>query len=139
MEMEVDRLKQVALDVRKNAYVPYSRFAVGAALLDGEGRIHAGCNVENAAFGPTNCAERTALFRAIADGVKPGSFRGIAVAADSRRPVPPCGVCRQVMAELCPPDMPVWLGNLDGEWERTTVRELLPGAFSPQDMDKNEA
>lgn len=135
MEMELNRLKQIALDARKKAYVPYSGFAVGAALLDEEGRIHPGCNVENAAYGPTNCAERTALFSAIAGGAKPGSFRGIAVVADSDRPVPPCGICRQVMAELCPPDMPVWLGNLKGEWAETTVAGLLPGAFLPQDLD----
>lgn len=135
MEMDGNRLKQAALDARQHAYVPYSRFAVGAALLDDEGRIHPGCNVENAAYGPTNCAERTALFRAVADGVKPGAFRAMAVVADSRRPVPPCGVCRQVMAELCPPDMPVWLGNLQGEWIKTEVAHLLPGAFTPRDLD----
>lgn len=138
MEMEVNRLKQAALEARGNAHVPYSRFAVGAALLDDRGRIHMGCNVENAAYGATNCAERTALFRAVADGVKPGAFRGLAVAAASGRPVPPCGICRQVMAELCPPDMPVWLGNVAGDWIATSVRDLLPGAFSPRDMDMNE-
>lgn len=138
MEMDGNRLKQMALDARRHAYVPYSRFAVGAALLDDEGHIHPGCNVENAAYGPTNCAERTALFRAVADGVKPGAFRAMAVVADSERPVPPCGVCRQVMAELCPPDMPVWLGNLRGEWIKTDVAHLLPGAFTPRDLDKTD-
>jgi cytidine deaminase len=136
MEMEINRLKEAAREARGNAHVPYSRFAVGAALLDDRGRIHPGCNVENAAYGAANCAERTALFRAVADGAKPGSFRGMAVIADTRRPVPPCGICRQVMAELCPPDMPVWLGNLRGEWIETRVRDLLPGAFSPQDLEE---
>jgi len=135
MEMEMNKLRQAAVEARGNAHVPYSGFAVGAALLDDRGRIHPGCNVENAAYGATNCAERTALFRAVADGAKPGAFRAMAVVAASSRPVPPCGICRQVMAELCPPDMPVWLGNLKGEWVKTTVRELLPGAFSPQDLD----
>jgi cytidine deaminase len=135
MEMEMKALREAALEARKNAYVPYSRFAVGAALLDDRGQIHPGCNVENAAYGPTNCAERTALFRAVADGAKPGAFQAMAVVADTGRPVPPCGICRQVMAELCPPDMPVWLGNLKGEWVLTSVRELLPGAFLPQDLD----
>lgn len=138
MEMDWNRLKQVALEARNNAYVPYSGFAVGAALLDDKGHIHPGCNVENAAYGPTNCGERTALFRAVADGIKPGAFRAMAVVADSERPVPPCGVCRQVMAELCPPDMPVWLGNLQGEWVKTDVAGLLPGAFSSRDMDKTD-
>jgi cytidine deaminase len=135
MEMEMKALREAALEARKNAYVPYSRFAVGAALMDDRGQLHLGCNVENAAYGPTNCAERTALFRAVADGVKPGAFRAMAVVADSGRPVPPCGICRQVMAELCPPDMPVWLGNLKGDWVQTSVRELLPGAFLPHDLD----
>lgn len=128
--MDWDQLKQAAIAARENAYVPYSHFRVGAALLDAEGVIHAGCNVENAAYGPTNCAERTALFRAIADGAAPGSFRAIAVVADTADPVAPCGVCRQVMVELCPPDMPVYMGNLQGQWVEKTVRELLPGAFT---------
>jgi len=128
--LDIETLKQAALAARERAYAPYSRFGVGAALLDEKGRIHAGCNVENAAFGPTNCAERTALFRAVADGAKPGTFRAIAVVADTEGPVSPCGVCRQVMAELCPPDMPVYMGNLRGHWKVATVRELLPGAFS---------
>lgn len=134
MEMELDRLKQSAVLARSHAYVPYSHYAVGAALLDHNGHIHTGCNVENAAYGPTNCAERTALFRAIADGLTKGQFKAIAVVADSKRPVTPCGTCRQVMAELCPPDMPVWLGNLNGQWSQTTVADLLPGAFNANDM-----
>lgn len=134
MEMEIDRLKQTAVHVRKHAYVPYSQYAVGAALLDRNGHIHAGCNVENAAYGPTNCAERTALFRAIADGLSKGDFQAIAVVADSERPVTPCGTCRQVLSELCGPDMPVWLGNLKGDWVQTTVADLLPGAFNANDM-----
>lgn len=128
--MDIAQLKQAALTARERAYAPYSHFGVGAALLDENERIHLGCNVENAAYGPTNCAERTALFRAIADGAKPGTFKALAVAADSDGPVAPCGVCRQVMAELCPPDMPVYMGNLRGQWTHMTVRELLPGAFT---------
>ncbi|GGF78248.1 cytidine deaminase [Paenibacillus albidus] len=132
-------LLQEAIKARANAYIPYSRFAVGAALLDREGHIHHGCNVENAAFGPTNCAERTALFRAIADGHKAGSFKAIAVIADTDAPVSPCGVCRQVMIELCPPDMKVILGNMKGDIFETTVRELLPGAFGPVDLAQGQA
>lgn len=123
------RLLDAALDARRRAYAPYSGFSVGAALLDEEDTVHHGCNVENAAYGPTNCAERTALFRAVADGRKAGSFRAIAVVGDTEQPITPCGVCRQVLSELCGPDMPVIMGNLKGDWAITTVSELLPGAF----------
>jgi cytidine deaminase len=102
--------------------------------MDADGHLHSGCNVENAAYGPTNCAERTALFRAIADGRKPGEFRVAAVIGDTDAPITPCGVCRQVMVELCRPDMPVLLGNLRGDYRWTTVAELLPGAFTSTDL-----
>jgi cytidine deaminase len=124
-----EQLMEHALQARERAYAPYSRFAVGSALLDKHGHIHYGCNVENGAYGPTNCAERTALFRAIADGVKRGEFAAIAVVADTSGPCTPCGVCRQVLAELCPPDMPVIMSNLKGDTMTMTVSELLPGAF----------
>jgi cytidine deaminase len=127
--MEMETLIQEAIIARERAYVPYSRFKVGAALLDEGGRVHHGCNVENAAYGPTNCAERTALFRAVADGVQPGAFQAIAVVGDTTEPISPCGICRQVLVELCPPDMPVYLTNLAGKISVTTVAELLPGAF----------
>lgn len=128
--MNEQALIQAAAEARENAYAPYSRFKVGAALLDGKGRIHRGCNVENSAYGPTNCAERTALFRAIADGAAPRSFQAIAVAGDTPEPITPCGTCRQVLAELCAPDMPVYLTNLKGNIVKTTVSALLPGAFA---------
>jgi cytidine deaminase len=137
--MDSTLLLQEAIKARINAYIPYSRFGVGAALLDENGHVHHGCNVENAAYGPTNCAERTALFRAIADGHKAGSFQAIAVVADTDEPVAPCGVCRQVMAELCPPDMKVILGNLKGDIQETTVRDLLPGSFGPVDLQQGQA
>ena len=124
------QLLAFAAEARNRAYAPYSRFRVGAVAVDGEGRLHYGCNVENAAYGPTNCAERTALFRAIADGCAPGSFRVLAVIGDTPEPIAPCGVCRQVLAELCKPDMPVVMGNLSGARRTATVAELLPGAFS---------
>lgn len=132
--MDYSVLIQEAIKARAAAYVPYSRFGVGAALLDEDGHIHYGCNIENAAYGPTNCGERTAIFRAIADGHKPGSFRAIAVVADTDGPVSPCGVCRQVMVELCGPDMPVILSNLKGDVRETTVGELLPDYFSSSDL-----
>lgn len=128
--IEIDKLVRHAIAARERAYAPYSQFRVGSALLDGQGNVHYGCNVENAAYGPTNCAERTALFRAVADGHKPGSFRAIAVVGDTDGPISPCGVCRQVLAELCAADMPVFMANLKGEIAETTVAQLLPGAFS---------
>lgn len=132
--MEKEQLMALAREVMGKAYTPYSQFNVGAALLDHQGRVHLGCNVENAAYGPTNCAERTALFRAIADGVAPRTFTAIAVIGDTDRPITPCGICRQVLVELCAPDMPVYLGNLQGEIAETTVAGLLPGAFTNEDL-----
>lgn len=137
MVMNQQELIQHAKEAMKRAYVPYSNFQVGAALLDANGDIHYGCNVENAAYGPTNCAERTALFRAIADGHKAGSFQAIAVMGDTEGPISPCGVCRQVLVELCEPDMPVYLGNLKGDIAETTVSALLPGAFTTKDLHIN--
>ncbi|MGG1877695.1 cytidine deaminase [Paenibacillus cisolokensis] len=134
--MEAGMLMQEAIKARSRAYIPYSNFGVGAALLDAEGGIHLGCNVENAAYSPTNCAERTALHRAIADGHQPGSFQAIAIVGDTEGPCTPCGVCRQVLVELCKPDMPVFLGNMKGDIQETTVSELLPGAFGPWDLQK---
>lgn len=125
-----DPLMLAARQAREAAYAPYSRFQVGAAVLTRDGRIFTGCNVENAAYGLCNCAERTALFGAIAAGCRPGDFVQLAVIADTPGPVSPCGACRQVMAELCGPAMPVLLGNLTDATESTTVGALLPGAFA---------
>lgn len=130
-----EQLLQAAKEAMTRAYVPYSKFQVGAALLDAEGNVHYGCNVENAAYSPSNCAERTALFRAIADGHAAGSFKAIAVMGDTPDPITPCGVCRQVISELCAPDMPVIMGNLKGDVRVSTVAELLPGAFSPRELE----
>lgn len=130
-KLKIDQLKliELAKEARERAYAPYSQFKVGCALLGNDGQIYLGCNVENAAYGPSNCAERTALFRAVADGCKPGSFAALAVVGDTKGPIAPCGVCRQVMAELCSPDMLVIMGNLAGQTAQSTVSELLPGAF----------
>ncbi len=125
----LDELLIHARAARDHAYAPYSNFHVGAALLTRDGRRFTGCNVENAAYGMCNCAERTALFAAIADGCKAGDFIALAVIADTPAPVSPCGACRQVMAELCDPDMPVLMGNLSGDTEQTSVAKLLPGSF----------
>ena len=136
--MNPQALLQQALVARSKAYTPYSHFKVGAALVGEDGVIHHGCNVENAAFGPTNCAERTALFRAIADGHPPRKFQAIAVIGETEGPIAPCGVCRQVLMELCDPEMPVILGNLKGDYIQTTVSALLPGAFTQKDIQHRE-
>jgi len=129
MNETAETLLHEARQARERAYAPYSHFLVGAALLTRDGRRFDGCNVENGAYGLCNCAERTALFSAIAAGCKPGDFAALAVTADTPEPVVPCGACRQVLAELCDADMPVWLGNLGDKVQRTTVADLLPGAF----------
>jgi cytidine deaminase len=125
----VDPLMLAARQAREQAYAPYSKFQVGAALATRDGRTFTGCNVENAAYGLCNCAERTALFSAIAAGCRPGDFVQLAVIADTPEPVSPCGACRQVMAELCGEAMPVLLGNLADAVQETTVGALLPGSF----------
>jgi cytidine deaminase len=125
----VDPLMLAAREAREQAYAPYSKFLVGAALLTRDDRTFRGCNVENAAYGLCNCAERTALFSAMAAGCRPGDFVRMAVVADTPGPVSPCGACRQVMAELCDETMPVLLGNLADAMERTSVGALLPGSF----------
>jgi cytidine deaminase len=136
--LEDKQLIEHALEARTRAYTPYSHFNVGAALLGNDGKVHLGCNIENAAYGPTNCAERTAAFRAIADGHAARSFQAIAVVADTEGPVAPCGICRQVLVELCGPDMLVILSNLKGDAVRTTVGELLPGAFTQKDLKQED-
>lgn len=126
----VRHLLEEAAIARTRAYVPYSGFAVGSALLTSEGQILHGCNVENAAYSPSNCAERTVLFRAIADGHVPKTFAAIAVIGDVTVPLSPCGVCRQVLAELCDPHMPVIMSNMKGDIKQMTVAELLPETFT---------
>jgi cytidine deaminase len=129
-----DQLIVEAKLARERAYVPYSKFKVGAALLTKNGKVYHGCNIENAAYSMCNCAERTALFKAYSEGDK--DFEIMAVVADTARPVPPCGACRQVISELCPKDMKVVLTNLNGEIKELTVEQLLPGAFSPEDLNE---
>lgn len=124
---------EAARAAMKNAYAPYSKFKVGAVLVDDAYNLHLGCNVENAAFGPTNCAERTALFRAIADGVKPKKAKALVLMADTDQPISPCGTCRQVLVELCKPNMPVYMVTRKGVLQETTVGALLPGAFTAKD------
>lgn len=133
MTVDMKELIEQSKIARQTAYVPYSKFQVGAALLSEDGKVYHGCNIENSSFGLTNCAERTAIFKAVSEGVK--KFQAIAIVADTVGPCSPCGACRQVISEFCEPDMPVYLTNLNGELLQTTVAELLPGAFTPEDLD----
>lgn len=133
MSVDMNDLIEESKKAREKAYVPYSKFKVGAALLTVDGTIYRGCNIENASYGLSNCAERTAFFKAVSDGVK--DFAAIAIVGETDGPISPCGACRQVMSEFCLPDMPVYLTNLKGDVEITTVRNLLPGAFSPEDLE----
>ncbi|KRM88141.1 cytidine deaminase [Lacticaseibacillus thailandensis] len=130
---EIERLVAEAKDARINAYTPYSHFNVGAAVVTDGGQHYTGANIENASFGLTMCAERNAIFAAASAGVR--HIRAIAVIADTPNGVSPCGACRQVMTEFADADTPVYLSNLHGEVDATTVGELLPGYFTKGDMD----
>ncbi|NLR74984.1 cytidine deaminase [Leeia aquatica] len=132
--MDRQALVEAARLAREGAYVPYSRFQVGAALRTRDGRVFTGCNIENASYPLCNCAERTALFSAIAAGMRPGEVAELAVIGDTEGPISPCGACRQVMLELCAPDTPVILANLGDARLVTTVGELLPFGFSGRDL-----
>ena len=130
-------LVNLAKEARSHAYVPYSSFSVGAALLCKDGKIYQGCNIENAAFGPTVCAERTAFFKAVYDGER--DFEAIAVVGGRAGEevtglFPPCGVCRQVMREFCDLDFKLYLGRENGAFETMTLGEMLPMSFSPADL-----
>ena len=129
-ELEIQRLMDCAIKARENAYSPYSHFAVGAALLCEDGTLFEGCNIENASYGLTNCAERTAIFKAVSEGhIK---FKALAVVADTEGPCAPCGACRQVMAEFKIPL--IIMGNLMGNIKIVTIEELLPFSFSEYDV-----
>jgi cytidine deaminase len=121
-----DLLLEAALRVRENAHVPFSKFKVGAAIEDESGRIFTGCNVENATYGLTVCAERVAVFKAISEGVR--RFRRVAVAADTDVLTPPCGACRQILWEFCG-DVEVTLVNLRGKTEKFQMKDLFPRPF----------
>ena len=131
--MTKEELCALAIDAMKMAYVPYSGYTVGAALLTSTGKVFTGCNIENAAFTPTVCAERTAIFKAVSEGER--KFEMIAVAGGKGGVVngefPPCGVCRQVMAEFCSPEFPVLFVVGDGKYTEHTLGEILPNAFYP--------
>jgi len=131
--MTKQELCRKAIEAKGRSYAPYSGFCVGAALLTASGEVYSGCNIENASYTPTVCAERTALFSAVADGER--QFAMLAIVggkgADIAPATPPCGVCRQVLAEFCSPDFPILLVQSETEYEECTLGELLPHAFGP--------
>ena len=135
--MNYDFLVFKAIEMTNRSYAPYSHFHVGAALLGKDGKVYTGCNVENAAYGPRNCAERTAVFKAVSEGCR--EFEAIAIAGgpedEAGKPkiddfCPPCGVCRQVLAEFCDKDFKIVLANGKGEVKEFTLGQLLPESFS---------
>lgn len=124
-----------AQEARQNSYTPYSHFRVGAALLCKNGKIYTGCNIENAAYTPGNCAERTAIFKAVSEGER--DFEALAIVGGKEGETAdfcaPCGVCRQVIAEFCKKDFKIILGN-EEKFQAYTLGELLPFAFTEQDL-----
>ncbi len=135
--MNEKELCKEAIDAMKNAYAPYSGYKVGAALLTEKGKLFAGCNIENAAYTPTVCAERVALFNAISSGER--NFTAIAVAGGKDGVIsgafPPCGVCRQVMAEFCAPNFTVLVVTGEDSYKKYTLNELFPQAFTPKNIE----
>ena len=130
-------LLELAKEARKRAYTPYSEFKVGAALLTKEGKVYLGCNIENAGYTPTNCAERTAFFKAVSEGDY--NFSKIAIIGgkgDNLQFCAPCGVCRQVMAEFCSPDeFQIILGTNESDIRSFPLKELLPFGFTKKDLE----
>ena len=133
--MEAEQLIKAAIEAKEHAYAPYSNFRVGAALLTKGGKVYQGCNIENAAYSPTNCAERTAFFKAVYEGER--EFEAIAINGDGDDYLFPCGVCRQVMAEFCNPDtFLIYVSKKNGAYQKYTLAELFPGPFTKDDIDK---
>ena len=135
--MNISDLIKIASEIRSKAYCPYSGFAVGAALLCGDGSVYSGCNIENSAFTPTVCAERTAFFKAVSDGKK--DFLKIAVVGGDTEKEPdnycsPCGVCRQVMKEFCSADFEIIIAKNPDEYKIKTLSELLPESFDKREI-----
>ena len=138
--MTPNKLIEAAISAMQKAYAPYSGYFVGAALLTKDGKVYTGCNIENASYTPTICAERTAFSKAVSEGDK--DFSAIAIVGGKGGKMvgafPPCGVCRQVMAEFCDPDsFKIYLGLPDGSYEEHTLGELLPSGFFPSALQEN--
>ena len=131
--MDITNLIEKAIEAKENAYVPYSNFRVGAALLAKSGKIYTGCNIENVSYGATNCAERTAVFKAVSEGEK--EFQAIAINGDNGDYLPPCGICRQVLSEFADDSLKVILANNTEDYKVIALGELLPGAFSSKNLN----
>ena len=141
MNHSESELIRMAIDARKLSYAPYSRFMVGAALLTKSGKVYIGCNIENAAYTPTNCAERTAFFKAVSEGET--EFEAIAIVGGQEgkelQLCAPCGVCRQVMMEFCDYEtFRVILGTSETDYRQYLLKELLPMGFGPKDLEKEK-
>ena len=132
--MERKELVKLAIDARKKAYVPYSKFKVGAAIEMEDGTVFTGCNIENASYGATNCAERTAIFKAVSEGHS--IIKKIAIVGDMATYTAPCGICRQVIAEFAAKDIEIVLIKNQDEYIVKTLEEILPGAFTKEDLLK---
>ena len=132
--MDKAQLIAIAEEARQLSYSPYSHFAVGAALLCSDGSVYSGANVENSSYPLCMCAERNAIYNAMMHGKTSEDFLALAVVADTEGPCSPCGACRQVICELFPPKAPIYLSNLNGDLKETNAEELLPFAFSGDDL-----
>lgn len=132
--MNKSELIKEALKAKEKAYVPYSNFHVGAALLTEDGQLYTGCNIENAAFGPSVCAERTAIFKAVSDGHR--KVKEIAIVGDSNYSYP-CGVCRQVLREFGK-DATIYVANSEDDYREYKLEDLLPNSFGPDDLEDRD-
>ncbi|MCX7772115.1 MAG: cytidine deaminase [Clostridia bacterium] len=133
MDAQAQELVSLAVKAKESAYAPYSGFHVGAALLADNGKIYTGCNIENASFGATICAERTAIVKAVSDGAR--QILAIAISSDSKAATMPCGICRQTMSEFCASDMPMYLSNREGQFETYSFDQILPHSFRQSDLE----
>lgn len=131
-EQEREHMLDLAYDAMQQAYTPYSHFQVGACLKGKSGAYYLGCNIESASYTPTNCAERTAVFKAVSEGER--SFEAIVIVCSGKNPAAPCGVCRQVLREFCKSDMPVVFADAKRNFVESTLGELLPHSFGPEDL-----
>lgn len=130
--MDTKELVKLAIEAKENAYVPYSKFRVGAALLAKNGQVYTGCNIESASYTPTNCAERTAYFKAVSEGVR--EFEAIAITSDVDGYTYPCGVCRQVMREFSK-ELKIIIANTEEDYKEYTLDEIFPFGFGPEDLE----
>ena len=133
---EIEKAWRLAIQVRQNAYAPYSKFQVGAALIDDKGQMHPGCNVETASYGGTICAERNAMLRAVTEGAS--SVSDVVVVTKMNPPAVPCAMCLQVLSEFATPDTRVWLGDLEGIRDSVLISDLLPRHFGPEALTRGQ-